>query len=224
MKQTVRKLLQAARGATGAGPRMERISAEFVGLPYCTNLIGSVAVREVFVSALDEFDCVTFIETVLALARAKVAEEFPEVLKRIRYHHGNVEWTARNHYMTQWVRNNEKAGFVHRLRVPRATVLKDRDLNVVPGLRSIRGKFAVVPKRELLRSADKVETGDLLFFGSTRSHLDIFHCGMLLKRDGELIMRHASRSKGGVVDQELSDFLRNNRMSGVLLARPTEFV
>ena len=222
MKQTVRKLLQAAKGVSGAGPRMERISAELVGLPYRTNLIGSVDTPEVFVTALDEFDCVTFMETVLALAHSREVMDFPQALRLIRYAKGDVEWTSRNHYMTQWLRNNEKAGFVRRLRTPKPTVMKDRHLNVVPGLRPLRMKFEVVPKRDLLRAADSMETGDLIFFGSTRSHLDIFHCGMLLRRGGELTMRHASRSKGGVVDQKLADFLKNNRMSGVLLARPAE--
>jgi len=42
-------------------------------------------------------------------------------------------------------------------------------------------------------------------------------------RDGErLLMRHASRSQGGVVEQELSSFLKTNRMAGVILARPVE--
>ena len=35
-------------------------------------------------------------------------------------------------------------------------------------------------------------------------------------------MRHASRSQGGVVEQELSSFLKANRMAGVILARPVE--
>ncbi len=33
-------------------------------------------------------------------------------------------------------------------------------------------------------------------------------------------MRHASRSRGFVVEQELSEFLKANRMAGVIVARP----
>ena len=33
-------------------------------------------------------------------------------------------------------------------------------------------------------------------------------------------MRHASRSKGFVVEQELSEFLKSNRMAGVIVMRP----
>jgi hypothetical protein len=33
-------------------------------------------------------------------------------------------------------------------------------------------------------------------------------------------MRHASRSQGSVVEQELSEFLKANRMAGVIVVRP----
>jgi hypothetical protein len=33
-------------------------------------------------------------------------------------------------------------------------------------------------------------------------------------------MRHASQSQRSVVEQELSDFLKANRMSGVIVVRP----
>jgi hypothetical protein len=36
------------------------------------------------------------------------------------------------------------------------------------------------------------------------------------------MLRHASRSRGLVVEQELSKFLKTNRMTGVIAARPQE--
>jgi len=40
-------------------------------------------------------------------------------------------------------------------------------------------------------------------------------------RDGDKIsMRHASRSQGSVVEQELSEFLKANRTTGVIVMRP----
>ena len=35
-----------------------------------------------------------------------------------------------------------------------------------------------------------------------------------------VLMRHASRSQGLVVEQELSDFLNADRMTGVIVVRP----
>jgi cell wall-associated NlpC family hydrolase len=103
-----------------------------------------------------------------------------------------------------------------------ASVTKHRQLNVVPGLPPQKQRFSCVPKRALRKIAGDLRTGDLIFFASTRPHLDVYHCGVVI-RDGErLLMRHASRSQGGVVEQELSSFLKANRMAGVILARPVD--
>jgi hypothetical protein len=67
-----------------------------------------------------------------------------------------------------------------------------------------------------------METGDLIFFASTRKHLDVFHCGILVRDARRILVRHASRSRGGVVEQDLNDFLKGNRMSGIITARPKE--
>ena len=65
-----------------------------------------------------------------------------------------------------------------------------------------------------------LKTSDLIFFASTKRRLDIFHCGIVV-RDGErLRMRHAARSRNGVVEQDLDDFLKDNRMAGVIVVRP----
>jgi cell wall-associated NlpC family hydrolase len=105
---------------------------------------------------------------------------------------------------------------------PRDTtsVVKKRTLDGLPGLPPVKSRFACVPKREIRRFANQLQTGDLIFFASTRKHLDVFHCGILV-RDGDLLlMRHASRSKGGVVEQNLDEFMKANRMAGIIVARP----
>jgi hypothetical protein len=33
-------------------------------------------------------------------------------------------------------------------------------------------------------------------------------------------MRHAAKSRGGVVEQDLGEFLKSNRMAGVIVVRP----
>jgi hypothetical protein len=60
----------------------------------------------------------------------------------------------------------------------------------------------------------------LIFFASIRKHLDIFHCGIIVRDDDRILVRHASRSRGAVVEQDLNEFMKANRMAGVLIARP----
>ena len=62
-----------------------------------------------------------------------------------------------------------------------------------------------------------LQTGDLIFFVSTRKNLDTFHAGIIVRDGKKVSMRHASRSQASVVEQELSEFLKANRMAGVIV-------
>src|SRR5215472_1184561 len=109
----VGQLLSQIKPDRGADARMDVFSRHFLGRPYRANpLIGSAETAEVFTASLDGFDCVTYIETVVALARASNVDGFTESLRKIRYEGGRIQWERRNHYMTAWLRNNEGKGII----------------------------------------------------------------------------------------------------------------
>ena len=173
-----------------------------------------------FTASFEGFDCVTYIETVLALALASNVDDFTEWLRQIRYEQGRIEWERRNHYMTLWIRNSVREGIFRPVSTPAVpTLTMERILNVVPGLAPRRARVKCVPKRAVPRLEQYLQTGDLIFFASTRKHLDVFHAGIIVRGE-KVSMRHASRSKGSVVEQELSEFLEANRMTGVIVMRP----
>jgi len=207
--------------------RVDSISRRFLGRPYVTNpLIGSVDTPETFIAGIDGirggFDCVTYVETVIARSYARNTKDYASFLRRIRYESGRVDWKRRNHYMTNWIRNNARAGLIQPLSFATDSITKQRQLYMVPGLPPQIQRFSCVPKRRLGNVATSVQSGDLIFFASTRPHLDVYHCGIVVRDRDRLLMRHASRSQGGVVEQDLSSFLKANRMAGIILARPVE--
>jgi hypothetical protein len=218
----VEQLLSKAKIARSVSSRIDILSRSFLGRSYKPNpLIGSVDTEEVFTASLDGFDCVTYIETVVALARASSFDGVIDWLRKIRYERGRVQWQRRNHYMTRWIRNNVRERTIRPLSTPAVPTLSmDRVLNVVPGLPPQRTRLKCVPKRAVPRLRPHLQTGDLIFFISTRKHLDVFHAGIIVRDGATVLIRHASRSQGGVVEQELSDFLKTNRMTGVIVARP----
>jgi hypothetical protein len=220
----VDQLLSQTKADRSVASRIELLSHCFLGCPYEPNpLIGSADTAEVFTASLDGFDCVTYIETVVALARARNADNFVEWLRKIRYERGRVQWERRNHYMTLWIKNNVRERIVKPVSMTDLpTVNRERVLNVVSGLQPQRVRMKCVPKPAMLRLQPCLQSSDLIFFVSTRKHLDVFHAGIIV-RDGEkVLMRHASRSQGSVVEQELSEFLKANRMAGVIVVRPIE--
>ncbi len=221
-RRRVEQLLSKIKSDRSAGSRIDVLSRQFLGRPYKTNpLIGSADTAEVFTASLDSFDCVTYIETVVALARASNVDGFTEWLRKIRYERGRIQWERRNHYSTRWIRNNIHEGIVRPVSMPAVPTLSmERVLNVVPGLDPQRIRVKCVPKRAVPRLERYLQTGDLIFFASTRKHLDVFHAGIVVRDGNRVLMRHASRSQGAVVEQELSEFLKANRMAGVIVARP----
>ena len=221
-RRRVEELLSKTKPNRSAGDRIEFLSRSFLGKPYkISPLIGASDTPEVFTVSLDEFDCVTYIETVLALSLASSMDEFLEWLRRIRYESGRVKWERRNHYMTDWIRSNIRAGALRRLSFPRLpAVMKEKKLDDVPGLPPVRSRFSCVPRTAMKKLLREMQTGDLIFFASTRKRLDVFHCGIIIVDGVRVLVRHASRSRGGVVEQELNEFLKANRMAGVIIARP----
>ncbi len=221
-RRRVERLLSETKYDRSAGSRIDVLSRRFLGHSYKPNpLIGTADTSEVFTAALDGFDCVTYIETILALARASNIDDFIEWLRKIRYDQGRVRWERRNHYMTRWIRNNVREGIVRPVSVPAVPIIsRERVLNVVPGLATQRTRLKCVPKLAVRRLAPHLQSGDLIFFASTRKNLDVFHAGIIVREGKSLLIRHASRSQGLVVEQQLSEFLKANRMAGVIVLRP----
>jgi hypothetical protein len=221
-RRRVEQLLSKTKHHPSAASRIDILSRHFLGHSYKSNpLIGSVDTPEVFTASLEGFDCVTYIETMMALARASNVDGFIEWLRKIRYEQGHIQWERRNHYMTFWIRNNVREGLIRPLAAPAIPIVRrERFLNVVPGLAAHRTRLRCVPKAGMARLEPHLQSGDLIFFASTRRNLDVFHTGIIVRDGKRILMRHASRSKGFVVEQELSKFLKANRMAGVIVVRP----
>jgi Protein of unknown function (DUF1460) len=224
-RRRVEQLLSATTFDRSINVRIDIISRRLLGRSYETDpLIGSADIAEVFTASLDKFDCVTYIETVVALARASNVDDFTMWLRKIRYEEGRIQWKRRNHYITGWIRNGVRNGIVRPVSIPAVRIVsRERVLNVVPGIAAQRILVKCVPKAAVPGLAGHLRNGDLIFFVSTRRNLDVFHAGVLVREGNKVSMRHASRSRGLVVEQELSQFLKANRMTGVIVLRPQEW-
>ncbi len=109
------------------GDLIVRIGETFIGTPYAPFTLEAPG-AEGLVIELEELDCVTFVENVLALARfvqmapddLMVAEAgsrdravFSGILEDIRYRGGEIEeYPSRLHYFSEWIRDNHVMGLV----------------------------------------------------------------------------------------------------------------
>ena len=110
------------------GQVVQRVAEALVGRPYVDGLLDQGEAEALFVS-LDRFDCVLYVENVLALARtiaSSAAEQgeptfdgYAREVERLRYRGGDLTATAagrgycdRLHYFSDWIADNERRGLV----------------------------------------------------------------------------------------------------------------
>ena|SRR6185295_5702736 len=220
-KRQAERALFALKNESSFEDRITSASTAFLGRPYSQNpLGGGPQATEHFQISFVGFDCVTYVEIVIALARSNTLSAFMGELRRLRYRGGRVDWSRRNHYMIDWLARNRSRGAVKDITRGRDTVVKARDLSIVTGLPAKSVKFRLFPKRAFPRIKKRIRTGDLVLFVSTRRDLDVFHVGIAVCMNDRVLLRHAGRSAGKVIEQDLASFLKQHRMSGFILARP----
>lgn len=127
----------------------------------------------------------------------------------------------RNHYSVDWINNNEKKGIVRNITPPDISVKLTRTLSCLNGYPAVKRTVSYLPVKSISRFEQEIQTGDLIWFGTTQENLDVKHTGILISKNGLLTLRHASRSAGKVMDESLTVFLgRFGESPGVILARP----
>ena len=98
------------------------IARGFCGIPYVAKTLENDS-KENLVVNLRQLDCTTYVENVLAVYecvkhnRTSYAD-YLHFLRRIRYVDGNVDYSARQHYFTEWIEENTKDGFVREINTP----------------------------------------------------------------------------------------------------------
>ena len=222
-EKRVDKLITQADALPTISQRMGYISAALRGTRYRGfTLIGGPRQPEKFVVRDDAFDCVTYLETVLAAANARKPDEFDGLLRKIRYHNGVVAWRERNHYFFDWCQRNVDNGLCRWLTMD-GEIDIHKTCDSQKGLGTRHFTMRVIPRGVFLDNKAMLQTGDIIGFVSRRADLDYFHTGMIaLKDDGTLLLRHASEHWHRVLDVRMERFVKRWRVRYVTLVRPLE--
>lgn len=189
---------------------------------------GSPASTEPLTLSLTRFDCVTLVESCLAVARGAATpgtptwERFGAEVERMRYRDGKrLGYTSRLHYFSEWIRDGETRGLVRDLGAELGGEPDTRPLrfmtehrNSYPALAN-EGAFReigamergldtaprlVIPTGQIPAVLDRIESGDVLAFATSIPGLDVSHAAFAY-RDATNVVRvlHAPLS-GGVVE------------------------
>jgi hypothetical protein len=206
-----------------------------VGAPYLPSALGEGAGRDPDPRfRLDAFDCMTFVETAVALGSSATLAEAARALDDVRYE-GTPSLAGRNHeVLSQWIPSNVAKGFVADVGAAVAGGLARREEKTysaeswrtvraagraIPGLPRARlpaGVFGldVVAPADVPAVAERLPEGAIAFVvredrpdRATR----ITHAGLVVRgRRGEVRVRHATSSRGveRVIEEPIARFVQ----------------
>ncbi|NNE35389.1 MAG: DUF1460 domain-containing protein, partial [Rhodothermales bacterium] len=95
------------------GQIVQEVGSEFLGAEYVAGLLDE-SDRETLVISLTKFDCVLYVEAVLAASQGVVSGDltfggYADRLQKLRYRDGAIDgYCSRLHYFTDWINENEK--------------------------------------------------------------------------------------------------------------------
>jgi len=235
------------------GARVERISSLFVGVPYGQYPLGEGGEGPEPQARwrVDQVDCQTFVETVLAMSNARSLDSAKDVLDDIRYAQtpAKVSFATRNHFTeAQWLPSNEKKGYLREVttrvdpRAAKTTLVLHRDeWSKVPALTRLAeawipdGSFELryLPLDEARKLSSRIGRGTILLVvraPDPQYVVRVSHMGLVVKGGGgKMVVRHASFGKEHqVIDVPLPEFLDHLRefkkwpVVGVALVQPLD--
>ena len=244
------ELKQSLKGnSVDGGDLIIAIGRFFLGAPYGANTLEPPGSEKLVVN-FQEFDCTTFVETVLALAKCASAgkmsrSEFRRTLLLIRYRGDTLDgYSSRLHYFTDWLRDNEKKKILKDIGRHLGGQPQRKEINFMtshraayPALRNedefqkmlavekniSRKVFQVIGNDEVTSQTAKIQNGDIIAFVATQDGLDVAHTGFACRQGNNLHLLHASSKEGAVAISEktLAAFLKSNKkFTGVIAARP----
>jgi Protein of unknown function (DUF1460) len=225
----------ALRSAAAGGARAAAATAAFVGAPYLASPLGEGAGPDPDPRfRLDAFDCMTLVETAVALGSASSLDEARGALDDIRYNAAPA-LAARNHeVLSQWIPANVAKGWIADAGASIAGPLArptektytaeswelvreaGRAIHGLPRRRLPLGTFSVtvVPAEDVGAVAPRIPQGTIAFVvraDAPDRATRITHAGIVVRGPrGAILVRHATSSKGvgRVIEEPIERFLR----------------
>ena len=247
-EELIRFLDKKKTSAEFPGQLILEIGKFFLGTPYMAGTLETKKAESLIIN-LSKFDCVTFVENVVALVKyaksqEKSFEAFRRLLRKIRYRQGRLQgYSSRLHYFSDWIHDNQKKGMVRDVTAEiggrplrKAVTFMTTNPDLYPPsknagnfrrMKSVERRISrrplfFIPKKALRRLEDRIHNGDLISITTNTEGLDVQHVGLAARVKNRIHLLHASSTEGKVVlsQNTLYRYLMQSRArSGIMVAR-----
>lgn len=198
----------------------------FLEKPYISQPLGEGEDAPRF--RFDGFDCMTYVETCLALAMSEWSGEILKNLDRIRYRDGKVGFHERCHFVSaDWLPNNRSFlklkddicdKTVTRI-IDRKRFFEEK-ANPLPANSSLKEREEVSLRyvsKEKIKDLSPLEiNGTLALFIGNEDWIIVSHMGFIFEENEKAFLYHASSKTMRVMKQLLMEYIENrNSIIGV---------
>jgi hypothetical protein len=222
------------------------IAKSFAGSPYVAHTLEQTP--EKLVCNLAEFDCYTFVESVLAMTLArhhrKSYLEFQNLLRQMRYRDGQLEgYGSRLHYFLEWKQQGQTMGWYSDVTEQLGGTKTQPAINFMTAHRSLypaledetafqeiqksekklsENSWHSIPKSKVAEIEAHLQEGDMVGITSGIAGLDFNHEGFIIKKGNRAYLLHASSDAKKVIisTEPLADYLQKiKKHSGIVVLR-----
>lgn len=230
------------------GEIVQAIADNFLGQPYAEGLLDKSGAEKLIVT-LNKFDCVLFVETVLAIARGVAVKDydyqnFVNRIEEQRYLNGKMNgYCSRLHYFSEWINDNQKRQTVENITTQLGGVPMNKQLNFmsqhrssypqmvkdeatyqcIVGIEADLAKTTVnyIPTNLIKSIYSQLKPGDIVAVATDVKGLDVTHTGLVYRNaDGNMGLIHASPAGQVTVAYDLHRYInRVESAIGIVVAR-----
>ena len=233
------------------GEIIQAIAQQFLGAQYKKNLLDQFPQETLFIS-LDKFDCVLFVETVLAIARGVAVQDydydtFVDRVQNERYRNGELgNYCSRLHYFSEWIFDNQKRNNVENITASLGGITLNKNINYMSANRQTYPQIAkddltyqcflemeknlsqltikYIPQNQIRRVYTQLQPGDIVAVATSIKGLDVTHTGLVYKNpNGNLGIIHASPAGTVRIASDLQGYVGNiPNAIGMIVTRPKD--
>lgn len=228
---------------------IQEIAVSLLNTPYEAGLLDRTP-KEALVISLQKFDCLLFVETVLAIARTITNQnysydDFIDNVGQQRYFQGKMtDYCSRLHYFSHWILDNQqrdlvtnitadlggvtiskKLDFMTRNRHKYSQLIKNDDnynciARMEKNLEQI--SFNYIPTHKVKQIYTQLQPGDIIGIATRIEGLDFTHTGLVYQDErGNTGLIHASPAGRVVIAEDLQFYVQNVPQAiGIVVARP----
>lgn len=216
------------------GKIIQSIAHQLIASEYKAGLLDQ-SDQETLVVSLKQFDCLLFIENVLAIANNIATKNYSyqaytKKLENQRYWNGEINgYCSRLHYFTDWIEDNQRRGNIRNITTELGSIKTNKKLNFMTAHRqsyknlakndanfqciarvekSLPSDFNYIPTKNIKQTYSRLEPGDIVGVATNIPGLDFTHTGFVYRQpNGQVGLIHASPAGKVVIAQDLQNYI-----------------